>query len=219
VSTHTITNLVATWGYLAVFLFVAIESTGIPFPGETMLLTAAAYASTGNLAIPLVIAAAASGAIIGDNLGYVAGRTGGRGLALRYGRYVRLDEKKLDKAESFFRRHGDKTVFFGRWIAVLRAWAAFLAGLNRMHWAKFLFYNAAGGITWATIIGVLAFELGKNLTLLHRVVNVVGYGGLAVAILGVIGLYVLHRRRQRHAASLEGAGSAAHHDADPAGTP
>ncbi|MGI8968154.1 MAG: DedA family protein [Chloroflexota bacterium] len=204
---HLVTSILGTWGYLAVFVFVAVESSGIPFPGETMLITAAAYAGAGHLDIPFVIGCAAAGAIIGDNLGYLAGRTGGRELVQRYGRYIHLDDRKLGTAERFFARHGDKTVFFGRFIAVLRAWAAFLAGLNRMHWAKFLVFNGAGGIVWATLYGILAFELGKNLPLLDKVVKTIGYGGLALVVVIAIVLYVLHRRGRRTKRALQEARS------------
>jgi membrane protein DedA with SNARE-associated domain len=196
-SVDTLQHLLSTWGYLAVFLFVAVESTGIPFPGETMLITAAAYAGAGHLQIQYVIAAAALGAITGDNLGYLVGRTGGRDIVLRYGKYIRVDQAKLDAAERFFARHGDKTVFLGRFVAVLRAWAAFLAGLNRMHWAKFFVFNAAGGITWSVLYGVLAFELGKNLPLLDKIVKTVGYVGLAAAVIAGVALFVLYRRRRK----------------------
>ncbi|HLJ35393.1 MAG TPA: DedA family protein, partial [Ktedonobacteraceae bacterium] len=148
ISLQTLQNALNTFGYLAVTVFIMIESSGIPFPGETMLLLASFSAATiaPQLQIPLVIACAALGAILGDNLGYLAGRTGGRALALRFGRYVFLKPHHLDRAERFFAKHGDKTVFFGRFIAVLRAWSAFLAGINHMHWRSFLFYNATGGI-------------------------------------------------------------------------
>ena len=195
-SVDTLHHLLSTWGYLAVFLFVAVESTGIPFPGETMLITAAAYAGAGHLQIPFVIAAAALGAIMGDNGGYLVGRTGGREIALRYGKIIRLDEAKLATAERFFDKYGDKTVFLGRFVAVLRAWAAFLAGVNRMPWRKFFLFNAAGGITWSVLYGVLAFELGKNLPLLDKIVKTVGYVGLAAAILAAIVLFVVYRRRK-----------------------
>ena len=209
-SVDTLHQLLSTWGYLAVFLFVAVESTGIPFPGETMLITAGAYAGAGHLKIQYVIAAAALGAITGDNLGYLVGRTGGRDIVLRYGKYIRVDEAKLDAAERFFARYGDKTVFFGRFVAVLRAWAAFLAGLNRMHWAKFFFFNAAGGITWSLLYGILAFELGKNLPLLDKIVKTVGYVGFATAVIAGIALFVLYRRRRKKgdAAVAEGSSEA-----------
>ncbi len=127
ISLQTLLNALNVLGYPAVIIFVMIESSGIPFPGETMLLLAAFYAAVSQqLQIPIVIACAALGAIIGDNIGYYIGRTGGRALVTRYGKYVRIKPEHLDRAEKFFAKHGNKTVFFGRFIAVLRAWAAFL---------------------------------------------------------------------------------------------
>ena len=132
-ATSTLTQLLATYGYLVVLLFVAIESTGIPFPGETMLLVAAiAAGTTHQLSIAWVIVAAALGAILGDNLGFWVGHEGGYRLLRRYGRYIRLDERRLKLGQYLFLKHGGKVVFFGRFVAVLRAWAAFLAGTNRM---------------------------------------------------------------------------------------
>src|SRR6266550_6432092 len=162
ISLATLQNALNNFGYAAVILFIMIESSGIPFPGETMLLLASFYAGTNHqLQIPIVIACAAAGAIIGDNLGYLAGRTGGRALVQRFGKYVFLKPEHLDYAEKFFAKHGDKTVFFGRFVAVLRAWAAFLAGVNHMKWRTFLIYNAAGGIVWAIIYGTLGFFAGR----------------------------------------------------------
>jgi len=192
ISVTTVHHLLATYGYLAVFLFVMIESSGIPFPGETMLITAAAYAGTGRLLIPFVIASAAAGAVLGDNLGYIVGRTGGRVIVDRYGKYVHLDARKIKVAERFFDKHGDKTVFIGRFIAVLRAWAAFLAGVNRMHWLKFFAFNAAGGITWSVLYGTLSFELGKSLQ--DKLFTWIGRGGLILAAIAAVVVFVLHKR-------------------------
>jgi membrane protein DedA with SNARE-associated domain len=200
ITTSTITHLLDQWGYPIVSLFVGIESSGVPFPGETTLLIAAVYAGTGHhLSIFWIIVAAAGGAIIGDNLGYTAGRYGGRRLATRYGKYVRLKPEHLDRAEQFFEKHGDKTVFFGRFIAVLRAWAAFLAGTNRMRWPKFLLFNAAGGILWATIYGLLGYFLGNNLPILNKVTKILGIGGVvaALAVVVVIGVIVWRRRQTK----------------------
>jgi membrane protein DedA with SNARE-associated domain len=207
-STELLTHLLDTWGYLGVFAFVAIESSGIPFPGETMLVTAAIYAGSGHLHIQFVIGAAALGAIIGDNLGYWAGREGGRPFLLRFGKYLRLDEAKLNRAEDFFARHGDKTVFLGRFVAVLRARAAFLAGVNRMPWPKFLVFNAAGGICWAILYGTLAYELGSNLPLLHRLLRDLGLGSIALAAAVLAILVLLRRRARRFEAEAMNAGSA-----------
>ncbi len=196
-STSTLQHLLARFGYFIVALFVAIESTGIPFPGETTLILAAVYAGTGKLAISGVIAAGAFGAILGDNTGYLVGRYGGRPLVMKYGRYVHIKPEHLDSAEQFFDKHGDKTVFFGRFVAVLRAWAAFLAGTNRMPWPKFLLFNAAGGIVWAVAYGLLGYYLGHNLPLLNKVVRVLGIGGVVIAVIVVIAVVVIWRYRRR----------------------
>src|SRR5258708_20789639 len=149
-----VTQWLSTYGYWAVLLFITIESTGIPFPGETMLLIAAiAAGTTHQLAIPWVIVAVASGAILGDNLGFWVGREAGYGLLLRYGRSIRLDERKLKLGQYLFLKHGGKVVFFGRFVTVLRAWAAFLAGTNQMPWARFLLFQAPGGIGGARLVG------------------------------------------------------------------
>jgi membrane protein DedA with SNARE-associated domain len=186
--------LLATYGYLAVFFFVGIESIGIPVPGETMLVTAAVYAgTTGRLSIFWVIVASSAGAIVGDNIGYVIGRTGGYRVLKRYGRYIRLEENRLRLGQYLFRKHGPKVVFFGRFVSVLRIFAAFLAGVNRMHWRLFLIFNAAGGIIWSTIYGVAAFLLGKQLLQLSGRVD------FALAVVGVaviIAVIVFLRRNE-----------------------
>ena len=191
-----ITALIDTYGYGAVLLFVAIESTGIPFPGETMLIAAAiAAGTTHHLLIPLVIIAAASGAILGDNLGFLAGRKGGYRLLRRYGRYIRLDERKLKLGQYLFKRYGGRVVFFGRFVAVLRAWAAFLAGTNRMPYPRFLAFNAAGGILWATIFGLAGYALGDNV---QRLTGPIGIASIGVAALLIVaGLVVLARNERR----------------------
>jgi len=183
-ATSDLLHFLMTYGYWAVLLFVAIESTGIPFPGETMLLVAAIYSgATHRLSIPLVIAAAASGAILGDNVGYWVGREGGFRLLRRYGRYIHLNERKLKLGLYLFRKHGGKVVFFGRFVAVLRAWAAFLAGTNRMPWPSFLLFNALGGITWATVYGLGGYFLGKSI---HRLAGPVGTITIVLATLIII---------------------------------
>ena len=200
--TSTLTHLLATYGYLAVLLFVAIESTGIPFPGETMLLVAAIDAGTTHqLSIVLVIVAAASGAILGDNLGFWVGREGGYRLLRRFGRYIRLEERRLKLGQYLFLKHGGKVVFFGRFVAVLRAWAAFLAGTNRMPWPRFLLFNAAGGIDWATFYGLGGYLLGDNI---HRLVGPLGIVLLVLAVLLIIvGLIVVRRNESRLADEAE----------------
>ena len=194
-------SLLATYGYLAVFVFVGVESIGVPVPGETMLVTAAIYAgTTGRLSIFWVIVASSAGAIVGDNIGYGIGRTGGYRLVKRYGRYIRLEEDRLRLGQYLFAKHGSKVVFFGRFVSVLRIFAAFLAGVNRMHWRRFLIFNAAGGIVWSTIYGVAAFLLGKQLLQLSgRVDFALAVVGVAVIIVVIVFLRHNEDRLQREA--------------------
>jgi len=210
ISLQTLQNVLTVAGYPAVTAFVLIESSGIPFPGETMLLLASFFAATNHtLQIPFVIASAAIGAIIGDNIGYLVGRTGGRALALRYGKFIFLKREHLERAERFFAKHGNKTVFFGRFIAVLRAWAAFLAGVNHMRWGTFLFYNAAGGIIWATVYGTLGFIAGRyfhdNFTQIESIASIIGWAGAIIVVAAVIALFVFFRLRRRKRARTEAA--------------
>ena len=181
-------NLLNSYGYWAVLVLVMVESIGIPVPGETMLLTAAIYAGrTGHLFIGFVIAAAAVGAIAGDNIGYVIGREGGFRLLRRYGRYVRLDERKLKVGQYVFLKHGGSVVFFGRFIAILRALAALLAGVNHMRWSRFFAANAAGGVLWASVYGLLGWGLGDAAQRFEgRAAVIFGVAGAAVLIAGIV---------------------------------
>lgn len=154
------TGLVHHYGLIALFLIVMLESGGVPLPGETALVAAAIFASQGNLNIVEVIAVAAAAAIIGDNLGYWVGRTGGRKLLERISVLDRWSSRALPWAERFFHRHGGKTIFLARFFSVLRVTAAWLAGISRMHWWTFFMWNAAGGIVWATLVGLVAYYAG-----------------------------------------------------------
>ncbi len=195
ISLPDLQHLLVTYGYLAVFIFVAIESTGIPFPGETMLLLAAVYAGTTHqLSLPLVIVTAALGAIVGDNLGFLVGRVYGYRLLSRYGRFIRLDKRKLKLGQYLFMKHGSKVVFFGRFVAVLRAWAAFLAGTNRMRWSRFLHFNILGGITWATLFGSGGYFLGDNI---HRVTGPIAILSIVLGAFVIITCLIFMRRNEQ----------------------
>ena len=190
-----LTHLLTTYGYWAVLAFVCIESIGIPFPGETMLLLAAVYTGTTHqLSLALVIIAAASGAILGDNLGFWIGHKGGYRLLRKYGPTLHLDERKLKLGQYLFMKHGGKVVFFGRFVAVLRVWAAFLAGTNRMRWTTFLLFNALGGIAWATLFGLGGYLLGDNI---HRLTGPVAIITIVLAALAIIALLVYVRRHEQ----------------------
>jgi membrane protein DedA with SNARE-associated domain len=157
-----VTSFITQHGLPLLFVVVMLESFGIPLPGETALILFGVLASQGNYSIASVIAIAAVAAIVGDNLGYwLIGRLGGRALFRRNRWLKRWSDSLLPRAERIMQRHGGKTVFFGRFIAILRFTAAWVAGLGRMPWWRFLFWNAAGGIVWATVFGLVAFYGGK----------------------------------------------------------
>ena len=176
-------------GYLAVAFFVAIESLGVPFPGETMLITAAVFAATGHLSIVGVILAAIIGAVVGDNIGFGIGWYGGYPILRRYGKYVRLDQAKLKVGRYIFMRHGAKVVFFGRFVSVLRTYAAFLAGTNHMRWGRFLVANALGAVVWATLYGVGAYLASATIAKLNTPVAI-ALGVLAVVVIVLAGFFV-----------------------------
>jgi membrane protein DedA with SNARE-associated domain len=193
VSTDTINAWLESYGYLVVFGLVMLESIGLPVPGETALIAAALYAGTTHkLEIGAVIAVAAAAAIIGDNIGYSIGRYGGAKLLLRYGHKVHLHEGRLKIGIWLFRRHGGKVVFWGRFVSILRTWAAFLAGANHMEWRRFLVFNAAGGIVWATLYGVVYYVFGATLKKLSTTIDVT----IGIASVVILVAFVVWTRRK-----------------------
>lgn len=150
-----------SWALVLLFLLIAVESAGVPLPGETALVASGVLASQSKLNIVVVIVVASAAAIIGDNGGYWLGRKGGRKLLERWSLVNRHAKKVLPRAERLFAKHGGKTVFFGRFVAVLRITAAWMAGISHMPWWRFLVFNAAGGILWATLVGLVAYYSGE----------------------------------------------------------
>jgi len=188
-------SLVHDYGLFLLFLLIAMESAGIPLPGETALVGAAVLASRGDFDIVVVIAVAATGAVVGDNIGYAIGRIGGRRLLARWGWLERHASRVLPWSERFFERHGAKTIFFGRFVAVLRVTAAWLAGVSKMHWWKFALWNAAGGICWAALVGLVAFYAGHAAADAINRYGLIG-GGIVLVVLA-IGAVFFHYWRRR----------------------
>jgi membrane-associated protein len=185
-------------GYVALGALIGAESTGVPVPGETALLAAAVLAGRGDLDIGLVIAVAATAAIVGDNLGYWIGRKGGRRLFELRGPLHRHRRAALARGEAFFARHGPKAVFLGRWIAWLRITSAWLAGITHMRWPTFLLWNALGGVAWAASVGLLAYQLGPVVEEFFKV------GGIVAVSLTVLALVVFAILRRRQASRAPG---------------
>jgi len=171
-------------GYAAVFALIAVETMGIPVPGETALIAAALLAHDGQMDIGTLVLLASAAAIIGDNVGFAIGRRYGRRLILVPGPLHNHRVKVLEHGEPFFARHGPKAVFLGRWVSGLRIASAWLAGVNRMNWPTFLFWNALGGIAWATSVALSIYLLGH---FAERVISVAGPGAVVVLVLAVGG--------------------------------
>jgi len=183
-------HLISAYGYWSVAVIVALESMGLPLPGETVLVVAALYAATHHdTSIAGVIASAAAGAIVGDNLGYWIGREFGYRLLLRYGAYIGLSHERIKLGQFLFLRHGGKVVFFGRFIPILRILAGILAGMNRMPWRRFLLANAAGALLWSVVLGTSAYAFGRALL---RVTGplAIGLFLIGVGLLCAAGLFV-----------------------------
>ena len=192
------TDVAANVGLPILFALIAIETMGIPVPGETALLTAAIVASRGDLAIEAVIAVAAAAAIVGDNVGFTIGRKLGRRLLTAPGPLHRHRMSVLTVGEPFFDRHGAKAVFLGRWITGLRITSAWLAGANRMSWPTFLFYNAAGGIAWAASVALVGYYLGEAG---EKAIRAIGLGAAVVVLATGIVVWVVVRARRRRASA------------------
>jgi membrane protein DedA with SNARE-associated domain len=187
-------------GYPVLFALIAVETMGIPLPGETALITAGIVASRGHLSIEVVVLVAAAAAILGDNVGFAIGRRYGRRLlAWKGGPFARHRRRLLEIGEPFFDRHGPKAVFLGRWVSGLRITAAWLAGANRMSWPTFTFWNALGGVCWAASIGLAAYYAGHTVETIARTAGLAAAGGVVLA--GGL-LYAITKLRRRRAERL-----------------
>ncbi|MBV8946089.1 MAG: DedA family protein [Solirubrobacterales bacterium] len=187
-------------GYLLPAI-IGLESMGIPSPGETALVAAAVLASSGKLNIVLVIVIGVTSAIVGDNIGYLLGRKYGRNVFMAPGPFMHHRINAIRYGDGFFERHGPKAVFLGRWIALVRFATAWLAGINRMPFRQFFFWNALGGITWGITYGLVGYFGGKAAA---HVLAQAGIVGLVIMVLMAVGAWVLYRRREREATRESG---------------
>lgn len=189
------THFIEQYGLIVVFLLIAAESAGVPLPGETALVAAGVFASKGHYSIVTVVVVAAAAAIIGDNIGYWLGRELGRGFLQRYGYIRRFSERVLPRAERFFDKHGGKAIFLARFSAGVRVAGAWIAGFARMPWWRFFFWNAAGGIVWASTVGLVAYYFG---TAAADAIAKYGLIGAAIAVVGILVVLVgVHFWRKR----------------------
>ena len=192
-------------GYSVVFALIAVETMGIPVPGETALITAALLAHDGRMEIVPLIAIAAAAAILGDNVGFAIGRYGGRRLVMKLA-HIGNVERSLAWGERFFEQHGGKTVFAARWLPGLRIFGAWIAGMVRMPWWRFALWNAAGGICWATSVVLAGYFFGRSLNEIEKVLGVGGVVAVVLLGVGALSAYLLHERRKRQALERTGGG-------------
>jgi membrane-associated protein len=186
-------DIPANVGYTLVFVLIAIETMGVPVPAETALIGAALLANRGQMDIGTLTILAATAAILGDNVGFAIGRHFGRRVFIHPGPLLAHRRKVLELGEPFFAKHGPKAVFLGRWVAGLRIASAWLAGMNKMPWPTFLFWNALGGITWAVSICLSIYFLGD---LAEHAIEVVGPISAGLVVAALIAFWVYRRRRK-----------------------
>ena len=190
-----LTDLFARYGYFVVFFGILLENAGVPVPGETILLAGAALARFGHLSLPWVIVVAIVGAVVGDNIGFLIGRRGGRVLIERHGSRLGLTSARLAQFDAFFTKHGAKTVFIARFVTGLRVVAAVLAGASTMSWSTFVLFNATGAVAWASTFGAVGYLLGYSWETIERWI---GHLGLAfIIVLAVIAVVAIVRSRRQ----------------------
>lgn len=178
-----------------------LESAGVPIPGETVLIASGVLVQQGHLDLGDAVAFGILGAVVGDQIGYWAGRKGGRPFVLRWGRYVKITPERFAPAEAFFARHDGKAVFLARFVAGLRGFGALVAGISRMHWRTFFFYNALGGAVWATAAVSTGYLLGGSLDIVERWVSRASILLVVLLALGVA-LYLSYRWVRDHPETL-----------------
>jgi len=190
-----LTDLFARYGYFVVFFGVLLENAGVPVPGETILLAGAVLARLGHLSIVSVVSIAVVGAVLGDNVGFLIGRRGGRRLLERHGRLLGLTGARLNQFDAFFARHGAKTVFIARFVTGLRVVGAVLAGASTLPWGTFLLFNAAGAVAWATTFGAVGYALGYSWETIERWIGHLGL--ILLVVVAVVAVLALARSRKR----------------------
>ena len=192
---HTMMHLLHQYSYALIFGVITLECAGIILPGETVLITAALYASHGHLSIVLVLASAAAGAMLGNLIGYSIGRLVGQRVLASHGWRIGLTDRRLTLGRYMFALHGGKMIFFGRFAAILRSFAALLAGANLMPIRPFLLWSLAGAIAWPSVTGLVVFALGNAARRLSGPAGIVF--GLVAASVILVALILARRNEDR----------------------
>ena len=188
-------NLLNTYGYLIITLFVMIEPLGIPIPGETTLVAGAVYAAINptKFSIYLVILFAIIGAVIGDNTGYFIGKKYGKKIINRIENILKTNKDYVQSTEGFFKKYGFKAVFLGRFVSILRMFIPITAGIHKLKYSKFFLYNIAGGISWAILYGVIGFIFGSNIPFLMKLLHNITITIIILLVIVMI-IFILKKR-------------------------
>ena len=194
-----LSGVVDRFGYLGIAGVVFVESFGVPAPGETAIIAGATYAGQDHLNVVVVAVVAFLAAVIGDSLGYLIGRAGGRPLVLRFGRYVRLTPGRLDRVEMFMARHGPKVVVIARFVEGLRQLNGIVAGVTGMPWPRFVLFNAIGAAAWVGVWTTAGYLAGNHLTAITATIHRYQLWAIAAAVLAAAGYLLLRARRRRSA--------------------
>src|SRR6516225_6333435 len=184
------------YGLWAIFVLVLLEDFGIPVPGETVLIAGAVYAGSGRLNVVAVGIVGFVAAVLGDNIGYAIGRFGGHAVVLRWGKYVGMTAERLDKAQDFFNRHGGKIITIARFIEGLRQANGIIAGIIKMHWLKFVAFNALGAALWVGTWVTIGYFAGQHIATIYHYITQYSYYLLIVLAVAFVG-YVVFRLRKR----------------------
>ena len=204
-------HFLSDWGYLALLILTVAEAAAVPIPSEVTLGAAGYLAAQGHLGIVPVIILATVGEVVGSFIGYAIGRTGGRALVERYGKYVLLKRSDLDRAEGWFDRHGEPTVLIGRMLPIVRTFVALTAGVAEMNLLRFGIFTAIGSGIWCTAVALAGYELAGSWQQMTKGFSIAGYVLLAAAVV-VIGVFIAHRYaavRKEQAEVREESGSVA----------
>jgi membrane protein DedA with SNARE-associated domain len=196
---ESVAPLLDRFGYLAVAGVIGVESFGVPAPGQTIMIAAAVYAGAGRLNIFAVAIVAFLAAVIGDNVGYLIGRRGGRKVVTKYGKYIFITPARFDRAEQFFNRRGPRIIVAARFIDGLRQLNGVIAGITAMRWQSFLLYNAIGAVLWVGLWTTLAYVAGSHISVVGDFIHQYHWFAYAAVALGIGGWVAIHLRRRRAA--------------------
>jgi membrane protein DedA with SNARE-associated domain len=192
-----LSGVLGRYGYAGIAGLIFIESFGIPAPGETTIIAGAVYAGNGHLNIYLVAAVAFTAAVVGDSLGYLIGRTGGRRLILRFGRYVGLGPQRLQRVEAFMARRGPRVVAIARFVEGLRQFNGIVAGATGMPWRRFVLFNAVGAAVWVGVWATAGYLAGDHIGAIEGTVSRYQWYAVAALVAVVAGYLLWHHTRHR----------------------